>query len=77
LCAECLRQGRTTAATCVDHIRRHHGDAQLLLDLNNLQSLCSACHDSHKQSIERLGYDKTIGLDGWPLDPLHPVNRKK
>ena len=44
LCAECERQGRITAATCVDHIVPHRGDAQLVFDRDNLQSLCARCH---------------------------------
>ena len=52
-CEECLRQGRMTLATDVDHITPHKGDATLLLDVNNLQSLCHECHSR-----------KTAGEDG-------------
>jgi len=76
LCAECLRQGRTTAATCVDHVKPHRGDVQLLLDRSNLQSLCDACHSAKKQQRERLGFNTDVGADGWPTDPMHPANRK-
>lgn len=43
LCAECERQGRTTAATEVDHVRAlaDGGDPR---DPANLQSLCKSCH---------------------------------
>lgn len=37
----------------VDHIQRHHGDKVLLLNWNNLQSLCAHCHNSVKQRQER------------------------
>jgi len=30
-----------------------------------------------KQGIEKLGYSKQIGLDGWPVDPAHPANKKR
>lgn len=40
-------------ATLVDHIQRHHGNKALLLNWNNLQSLCAHCHNSTKQRIER------------------------
>jgi hypothetical protein len=40
-----------------------------------LQSLCSHCHESRKKSAEHRGYDRTIGPDGLPIDPRHPVYR--
>jgi hypothetical protein len=40
-----------------------------------LQSLCSHCHESRKKRFEHRGYDNTIGEDGWPIDPRHPVYR--
>lgn len=46
LCAECLKQGITTAATVVDHIVPHKRDMKLFWDLTNWQSLCKACHDA-------------------------------
>lgn len=45
LCRHCRKQGRLIAASVVDHILPiTDGGAEL--DLNNLQSLCSACHSS-------------------------------
>jgi len=44
LCVECERQGRTTAATDVDHIVPHRGDMELFWDRENWQSLCGRCH---------------------------------
>lgn len=79
LCVFCLAQGRITPATVVDHIAPHRGDVGLFFDPGNLQSLCDAqpyrCHSSAKQSEERRGYDKGVGLDGFPVDPRHPANR--
>jgi len=78
LCAFCLKEGRTTAATVADHVVRHNGDRTLFFE-GALQSLCDAapwrCHSSRKQSIEIHGYDGAVGLDGWPSDPLHPANK--
>jgi hypothetical protein len=74
LCEMCLRQGKVTAATCADHIEPHHGDPNKFI-LGALQSLCTACHSGRKQSIEKRGYDTAVGIDGWPLDPNHPVYR--
>jgi len=31
---------------------------------------------SIKQEMERYGYSKQIGEDGWPVDANHPVNRR-
>lgn len=46
LCAECLKQDRVTAATCVDHIVPHKGDMELFWNPGNHQSLCEKCHNT-------------------------------
>lgn len=61
------------AATC-DHIVAHKGNEALFFDPDNLQTTCKLCHDSAKQSYEKTGYSKEIGLDGWPVDNKHPFN---
>lgn len=44
LCEECERLGRVTPAQMVDHITPiNKGGASL--DMENLQSLCNACHN--------------------------------
>jgi len=44
LCEMCIKDGRLTGAQMVDHITPiKRGGAQL--DMNNLQSLCNACHN--------------------------------
>jgi 5-methylcytosine-specific restriction protein A len=63
-------------ATVVDHIVPHKGSMTLFWDKANWQSLCRTCHSSTKQSIEHKGYDKAIGVDGWPTDARHPANKK-
>lgn len=73
LCRMCAAKGKTTAATVVDHIKPHRGDLYTFADPDNLQSLCKTCHDSEKQSDEIRGYSKACGIDGWPLDPEHPM----
>ena len=45
LCTECLKAGRYTRATVVDHIVPHRGDQKLFWDENNWQPLCKECHD--------------------------------
>jgi 5-methylcytosine-specific restriction endonuclease McrA len=48
LCIMCQRQGRTTAATIVDHIVRHKGNVTLFWDEANWQPLCKQHHDRTK-----------------------------
>lgn len=69
LCALCQAVGRVTQATVVDHIVPHRGDARLALDQTNLQSLCKACHDGAKQSLDRSGRLRGADLAGNPVDP--------
>ena len=40
LCVECQADGKTTAATVVDHIIPHRGDQELFWDANNWQPMC-------------------------------------
>ena len=73
LCRRCTRDGKVTAATVVHHEQRHNGDAHLFF-ASPLESLCAWHHDAEAQSTEALGYSTTIGPDGWPIDPAHPVH---
>lgn len=52
LCEQCEREGRTTAAKEIDHIKpiRQGGEA---LSFDNLQSLCSSCH-AKKSAKEKI-----------------------
>ena len=88
LCVFCKREGRVTAAALVDHVTAHRlGDAKLsgdadqiakawklFWDRGNWQSLCTPCHNSTKQRMEKSGH---VGCDsaGLPLDPRHHWNR--
>src|SRR6266516_4717158 len=72
LCRACLEDGRITAATVADHIVPHRGDSQLFW-FGRLQSLCKLHHESAKKREEARGYSTQIGVDGWPVDPRHPV----
>lgn len=69
-------RGRLTPATVVDHVIPHRGDRKLFWDSSNWQPLCVECHNRDKQREEVHGYDASVGLDGWPLDPRHPSNRQ-
>ena len=44
LCAECMREGKLTPATVVDHIIPHRGNKRLFWDENNWHPLCKPCH---------------------------------
>jgi 5-methylcytosine-specific restriction protein A len=48
--SECVRAGRTTAASDVDHITPHRGDKRLFWASTNHQSLCHVCHSSKTAS---------------------------
>jgi len=75
-CRLCYRRGRQgIAATDVDHIKPHRGDAALFWDSANLQSLCHPCHSSIKQSLEA---HPTIGTlpNGRPASPHHWWNKR-
>lgn len=73
VCRICVAQGLLTEATVADHIIPHRQDPTLFWT-GELQSLCKRCHDSAKQSEEKLGYRKGVGVDGYPVDPKHPWN---
>jgi 5-methylcytosine-specific restriction protein A len=75
LCQWCENLDRTTAATEVHHDIPHKGDHGRFYDANNLVSLCTPCHNSEAQGIERRGYSNAIGTDGWAIDHKHPANR--
>ena len=76
LCARCKAAGRIVLADVADHVVRHNGNVELFWH-GALQSLCFSCHDSSKQSMEKLGYDKqAIDDSGWPTDSAHFANRR-
>lgn len=58
LCIECQRNGITALASVVDHIvnvssgKTAQDRERLMWDVNNLQPMCKACHDS-KSGKER------------------------
>ena len=45
LCEECMKAGRYTKATVVDHVVPHRGDERLFWDRSNWRPLCKRCHD--------------------------------
>ena len=55
LCTECQREGRTTAATTVDHVKPHKGNPDLFWNKDNLQSSCTH-HHNRKTAKEDGGF---------------------
>lgn len=53
LCAECMKRGRYTRATVVDHVVPHRGDQLLFWSRNNWQPLCKPCHDKKTLTEDR------------------------
>lgn len=47
LCRFCKEEGRTTAATDVDHIEPISSAPHKRLERSNLRSLCHECHSRH------------------------------
>lgn len=65
-CAECLKRGKHTLATEVDHKKPHKGDVHLFWARWNWQPLCKSCHS--KKTMRENGGAK-------PLPP--PFQNKK
>jgi 5-methylcytosine-specific restriction enzyme A len=59
----CLGVGRTEVATVVDHKVPHKGDAGLMWDQGNWQSLC-ATHHNEKTSTLDGGFGNRNGSHG-------------
>jgi 5-methylcytosine-specific restriction enzyme A len=74
LCRACFARGVIEPACEADHVRPHRGDPQLFWH-GALQSLCHRCHaakSAAEEGFRRRGFDKAVGVDGFPLDPRHP-----
>lgn len=68
MCAECLKNGRFTPATEVDHIIPHKGDMVLFWNRKNWQALCHKCH-STKTVREDGGFGRPVCKTKKPLKP--------
>jgi 5-methylcytosine-specific restriction protein A len=63
LCQPCLKVGRISRATSVDHIRpKANGGTD---DDSNLRSICDACR-AEKDAIDRGRPLRNRGRDDWP-----------
>ena len=59
LCVMCLAEGKTNAATIVDHVVPHKGNRELFFSYANTQSLCETHHNRDKQRMEARGEIKS------------------
>jgi 5-methylcytosine-specific restriction protein A len=65
LCQPCAREGRVTAATEVDHLKRKADGGTD--DPSNLEATCSPCHSAKTAAEKGHKIKPRIGADGWPL----------
>ena len=63
-CRECAIEGRTAAASYVDHIKPHLGQWLLFFKYENTQSLCAHHHSMHKH------HEKCVNSIKKPTDRL-------
>ena len=63
-------------AAVVNHKTPHRGDTALFFDVRNTETVCKADHDALIQKEEARGYTIGSDIDGRPVDPLHPWNRR-
>lgn len=63
LCIGCLAEGRTEAASVVDHVDPHHGDPDKFWDTAMWQPCCKWHHDSVKQRLELMYAAGRIGIN--------------
>ena len=75
LCVSCMDVGRVTPAMVVHHKVPHDGDWEKFWDLDNWESLCYKCHNTVARMRDIHGFSQSCGVNGVPVDPLHPWNR--
>ena len=68
LCVICAAQGRTAAATDVDH----RDNDPTNNDRDNLQGLCHECHSRKTQADMGKAVNWGCDASGHPIDPHHP-----
>ena len=60
-CRQCALEGRTVAASHVDHINPHLGEWSLFVQYDNTESLCSNHHTAHKRSCQMREIEPSVG----------------
>ena len=72
LCVECMKSGKYTKGTVVDHIVPHKGNKELFWNRQNWQTLCKECHDR-----KTLSKDVRRGKNAKPPVYDYPWRREK
>lgn len=71
----CIGRGNAPDAPVANHKTPHRGDRALFFDLENLETVTKAVHDSLVQGDEKKGATRGSDISGRPIDPSHPWNR--
>ncbi|NQZ75806.1 MAG: HNH endonuclease [Ekhidna sp.] len=66
-CQSCGCVKPNTSELHCDHIKRAEDFPHLFWEWDNLQTLCSTCHNSEKQRQERGKKTWPIDEHGWPI----------
>lgn len=77
LCMPCLKRGIETIANTVHHNPPHNGVYENFWDSSTFESVCPSCHSGVKRIEDHYGYSQSADIDGMPIDPGHPWNKKK
>ncbi|WP_407938551.1 HNH endonuclease [Niallia nealsonii] len=65
-CQNCKGRGRYHRAQCVHHIKEVKPHPELALTLDNLMSLCNACHNQvHDRVAAKRGQPKFVNEERW------------
>lgn len=65
-CQRCKRLGKFSPADCVHHIKHLKDYPMLALDNDNLESLCSPCHNTeHPEKLNRGEPQRFINEERW------------
>ena len=65
-CQECKRKGKYTPARAVHHKKHLEYYPELALDIDNLESLCDACHNKeHPEKLKKAKPKKQIHGERW------------
>lgn len=72
-CRQCAIEGRTVAASHVDHIEPHLGEWSLFFKYENTQSLCVRHHNMHRRQ-EKRGFSAELGLNGQAIRDRQSFN---
>ena len=67
MCCECGAYCKGKNKAHVDHIKGRRKFPDLAMDLNNLQTLCTHCHNSHKKRDD-LDPNRGATAEGYPID---------